>query len=164
MGDGISVCRDASQLTSLCKGDWLSSAMRCRGGALVGIETGFMGPNYSISTACAAANYCFVAAANHIRRGEADIMLAGGSEAPIIPIGLGGFVACRQAACSSTKPLPVEQHCYCGSNLVAHSHAMLSRAQIRIIEAISAQHKGLMIVMIDGGNMSSFTYKIDIAM
>lgn len=59
------------------------------------IDTGFMGPNYSISTACATANYAFVAAANHIRKGEADVMLAGGSEAPIIPVGLGGFVACR---------------------------------------------------------------------
>lgn len=59
------------------------------------IDTGFMGPNYSISTACATANYAFVAAANHIRKGEADIMLVGGSEAPIIPVGLGGFVACR---------------------------------------------------------------------
>ena len=68
----------------------------------MGIETGIMGPNYSISTACATANYCFVSAANHIRKGEADIMLAGGSEAPIIPVGLGGFVACRQAACSTT--------------------------------------------------------------
>ena len=67
----------------------------CRGGALVGIETGFMGPNYSISTACATANYAFVAAANHIRQNEADVMIVGGSEAPIIPVGLGGFVACR---------------------------------------------------------------------
>lgn len=54
-----------------------------------------MGPNYSISTACATANYAFVAAANHIRNGDADLMLAGGTEAPIIPVGLGGFVACR---------------------------------------------------------------------
>lgn len=60
------------------------------------IETGFMGPNYSVSTACATANYAFVAAANHIRKGEADVMLVGGSEAPIIPVGLGGFVACRR--------------------------------------------------------------------
>lgn len=61
-----------------------------------------MGPNYSISTACATANYAFVAAANHIRKGEADVMLVGGSEAPIIPVGLGGFVACRHdpAACA----------------------------------------------------------------
>lgn len=54
-----------------------------------------MGPNYSISTACATANYAFYAAANHIRNGEADVMVVGGSEAPIIPVGLGGFVACR---------------------------------------------------------------------
>lgn len=67
----------------------------CRGSALVAMDLGFMGPNYSISTACATANYCFVAAANHIRKGDADIILAGGSEAPIIPVGLGGFVACR---------------------------------------------------------------------
>ncbi|KAJ6894991.1 hypothetical protein NC652_028665 [Populus alba x Populus x berolinensis] len=58
--------------------------------ALLGIELGFMGPNYSISTACATSNYCFYAAANHIRRGEADMMIAGGTEAAIIPIGLGG--------------------------------------------------------------------------
>ena len=65
------------------------------GSAMVAIDHGFMGPNYSISTACATANYCFTAAANHIRNGEADIIIAGGSEAPIIPVGLGGFVACR---------------------------------------------------------------------
>jgi 3-oxoacyl-[acyl-carrier-protein] synthase II len=64
---------------------------------LVAIEQGFMGPNYSISTACATANYAFVAAANHIKSGDADVMLAGGTEAPIIPVGLGGFVACRWA-------------------------------------------------------------------
>ena len=64
-----------------------------------------MGPNYSISTACATANYCFVAAANHIRNGDADMVLAGGSEAPIIPVGLGGFVACRyaRASCSALQ-------------------------------------------------------------
>ncbi|CAL5428224.1 unnamed protein product [Camellia sinensis] len=39
------------------------------GSALLAIELGFMGPNYSISTACATSNYCFYAAANHIRRG-----------------------------------------------------------------------------------------------
>jgi 3-oxoacyl-(acyl-carrier-protein) synthase len=36
---------------------------------------GFMGPNYSISTACATANYAFVSAANHIRMGDADVMV-----------------------------------------------------------------------------------------
>mmetsp|Transcript_42725 Transcript_42725/g.101433 ORF Transcript_42725/g.101433 Transcript_42725/m.101433 type:complete len:463 (+) Transcript_42725:123-1511(+) len=74
------------------------------GSALLAIDTGFMGPNYSISTACATANYAFVAAANHIRAGEADLMVAGGSEAPILPVGLGGFVACRALSTRNDEP------------------------------------------------------------
>ncbi|PHT96207.1 3-oxoacyl-[acyl-carrier-protein] synthase I, chloroplastic [Capsicum chinense] len=65
------------------------------GSALLAIDTGLMGPTYSISTACATANYCFYAAANHIRRGEADIMVAGGTEAAVTTTGVGGFIACR---------------------------------------------------------------------
>jgi len=65
------------------------------GGALLAMDVGFMGPNYSLSTACATSNYCIHAAAEHIRRGEADVMLCGGAESPITPIGLAGFVACR---------------------------------------------------------------------
>jgi 3-oxoacyl-[acyl-carrier-protein] synthase II len=65
------------------------------GGALLAIDIGFMGPNYSISTACATSNYCISAAAEHILNGEADVMLCGGSESPISPIGLAGFVACK---------------------------------------------------------------------
>jgi 3-oxoacyl-[acyl-carrier-protein] synthase II len=74
------------------------------GGALLAIDTGFMGPNYSISTACATANYAFVSAANHIRNGDADLMIVGGSEAPIIPVGLGGFVACRALSTRNDQP------------------------------------------------------------
>lgn len=74
------------------------------GGALLAIDQGFMGPNYSISTACATANYAFVLAANHIRNGDADVMVAGGSEAPIIPVGLGGFVACRALSQRNDEP------------------------------------------------------------
>lgn len=74
------------------------------GGALLAIDQGFMGPNYSISTACATANYAFVAAANHIRNGDCDVMVVGGSEAPIIPVGLGGFVACRALSTRNDEP------------------------------------------------------------
>ncbi|GBG78074.1 hypothetical protein CBR_g26011 [Chara braunii] len=75
------------------------------GSALLAIECGFMGPNYSISTACATSNYCIYAAANHIRRGEADVMLSGGTEAAIIPVGLGGFVACRALSTRNDDPM-----------------------------------------------------------
>jgi len=65
------------------------------GSALVAIDYGFMGPNYPIPTACATANYCFYAAANHIRKGEADIVIAGGAEAAVTEMGIRGFIACR---------------------------------------------------------------------
>lgn len=63
------------------------------GGALLAIDLGFMGPNYSISTACATSNYCIHAAAEEINRGRADLMICGGAEASITPVGLAGFVA-----------------------------------------------------------------------
>lgn len=65
------------------------------GGALLAIDLGFTGPNYSISTACATSNFCILSAAEHIRRGDADLMLCGGAEASITPVGLAGFVACK---------------------------------------------------------------------
>ncbi|KAG8487384.1 hypothetical protein CXB51_020898 [Gossypium anomalum] len=65
------------------------------GSAMLAMDLGWMGPNYSISTACATSNFCILNAANHMIRGEADMMLCGGSDAAIIPIGLGGFVACK---------------------------------------------------------------------
>lgn len=74
------------------------------GGALLAMDLGFMGPNYSISTACATANYAIIAAANHIRQGEADLMICGGTEAPILPIGLAGFCACRALSKRNEDP------------------------------------------------------------
>ena len=47
------------------------------GGAMLAIEKGFMGPNYSISSACATGNFCILNSVDHIRNGEADLMLAG---------------------------------------------------------------------------------------
>ncbi|KAK1368909.1 Beta-ketoacyl-[acyl-carrier-protein] synthase I [Heracleum sosnowskyi] len=74
------------------------------GSALLAIDLGFMGPNYSIVAACATANYAFYAAANHIRKGEADLMVAGGAEAAISPVGLGGFTSCRAMSQRNDDP------------------------------------------------------------
>ncbi len=73
-------------------------------GALLAMDLGFMGPNYSISTACATANYSISVAADHIRKGEVDIMIAGGVEAAIMPIGLGGFCACKAVSKRNDEP------------------------------------------------------------
>lgn len=74
------------------------------GGALLAIDVGFMGPNYSISTACATASHSIHAAAEHIRKGEADLMVCGGAEAPINPIGLAGFVAIKALSTRNEEP------------------------------------------------------------
>ncbi len=73
-------------------------------GALVAIEYGFMGPNYPISTACASANNSIIAAADHIFRGDTDLMIAGGTEAAILPIGLAGFCACKALSQRNDDP------------------------------------------------------------
>lgn len=74
------------------------------GGALLGIDLGFMGPNYSISTACATSNYSIHAAAEQIQLGNADLMLCGGAEAAINPIGLAGFVAIKALSTRNDDP------------------------------------------------------------
>jgi 3-oxoacyl-[acyl-carrier-protein] synthase II len=74
------------------------------GGAMMAMEVGFMGPNYSISTACATGNNSIIAAANHIIKGEADLMLAGGAEAPVLPMGVAGFCACRALSKRNDEP------------------------------------------------------------
>lgn len=74
------------------------------GGALLAIDLGFKGPNYSISTACATANYSIVSAAEQIQNGHADLMICGGAEAPINPIGLSGFVAIKALSTRNEEP------------------------------------------------------------
>ncbi|PWA68735.1 3-oxoacyl-[acyl-carrier-protein] synthase 2 [Artemisia annua] len=74
------------------------------GSALLAIDLGFTGPNYSISAACATSNFCFLAAANHIRDGKADLMIAGGVESSVIPITMGGFTACNALSQRNDDP------------------------------------------------------------
>lgn len=74
------------------------------GGGVLAMEVGFMGPNYSISTACATGNNCIIAAADHIIKGEAELMLAGGAEASINTIGVAGFCACRALSQRNEEP------------------------------------------------------------
>lgn len=74
------------------------------GGAFLSMDLGFMGPNYSISTACATANNSIIAAANHIRAGDADLMICGGSEAAINQMGLAGFCACKALSQRNDAP------------------------------------------------------------
>lgn len=73
-------------------------------GGMLAMDLGLMGPNYSVSTACATSNHAIISAAEHIRKGETDLMLAGGSEAAILPLGLAGFCACRALSQRNDEP------------------------------------------------------------
>lgn len=59
--------------------------------ALVSIEHGFTGPNMFVAAACATGNNAIGEAARIIQRGEADVMVAGGAEACILPLAMAGF-------------------------------------------------------------------------
>jgi 3-oxoacyl-[acyl-carrier-protein] synthase II len=58
---------------------------------IVGMETGAKGPNFGVQTACATATHAFGEALRLMRNGDADVIIAGGSEAPITPLSFAGF-------------------------------------------------------------------------
>ncbi|HEX7965063.1 MAG TPA: beta-ketoacyl-ACP synthase II [Gammaproteobacteria bacterium] len=59
------------------------------------IMYGLKGPNYAVVTACTTANHNIGLAMRNIQYGEADVMVAGGAEMAVTPLGLGGFCAAR---------------------------------------------------------------------
>jgi len=70
----------------------------------VSILLGARGPNFSPVSACATGAHAIGEAAEIVRRGQAQIMIAGGSEAPIVPIGLAGFSNMRALSTRNDEP------------------------------------------------------------
>ena len=74
------------------------------GAAHVSLELGTKGPLSATCTACAAGSDAIAYAARLIRHGDAEVMFAGGSEAPISPVGVGGFAAARALSLRNDDP------------------------------------------------------------
>ena len=70
----------------------------------VSIRFGFKGPNLSIVTACTTGLHCIGQAGRMIEYGDADVMVAGGSEATVSPLGVGGFAAMRALSTRNEDP------------------------------------------------------------
>jgi 3-oxoacyl-[acyl-carrier-protein] synthase II len=68
------------------------------------IRLGFQGPNLSVVTACTTGLHCIGLAARLIQAGDADVMVAGGSESSVCALGIGGFAASRALSTRNDSP------------------------------------------------------------
>ncbi|MFZ2644343.1 MAG: beta-ketoacyl-ACP synthase II [Verrucomicrobiia bacterium] len=71
---------------------------------IASMELGLRGPNFATVSACATSNHAIGESARSIRYGDADIMLAGGTEATILPTGIGGFAAMKAMSTRNSDP------------------------------------------------------------
>ncbi len=71
---------------------------------LVSMYHNLRGPNFATCSACATANHALGEAWRTIKMGDAQIMLAGGAEATVVPIGIGGFCAMKAMSTRNTDP------------------------------------------------------------
>ena len=70
----------------------------------VSIHHGFTGPNLAVVTACTTGLHCIGQAARLIEYGDADVMVAGGAESTVSPLGVGGFAAARALSTRNDDP------------------------------------------------------------
>ncbi len=71
---------------------------------IISIKYGLRGPNYATVSACATSSTAIIDAFNLIRWGKADVMITGGSEAPIVEASVGGFNASRALSTRNDTP------------------------------------------------------------
>jgi 3-oxoacyl-[acyl-carrier-protein] synthase II len=70
----------------------------------ISIHYGFKGPNLAIVTACTTGLHCIGEAGRLIEYGDADVMIAGGAESTVSPLGIGGFAAARALSTRNDSP------------------------------------------------------------
>ena len=109
---------------------------------LVSIHYGYQGPNFGTVSACSSANHSLGEAARLIEYGDADVMIAGGAEATVSELGVGGFCAARALSHRNDDPATASRPWDIGRDgfvlgegagvlvLEEHEHARARGAQI----------------------------------
>lgn len=125
---------------------------------MLSIKYGFRGPNYATVSACASSNHALNDALTYIRLGKSEVILTGGSEAAVVPSGVGGFNAMRalsernDSAETASRPYDAERD---GFVLGEGSGALV------IEELEHAKARGAKIYAeVLGGGMSADAYHI----
>jgi 3-oxoacyl-[acyl-carrier-protein] synthase II len=103
----------------------------------VSIKFAFKGPNLANCTACATGSHAIGDSFRIIQRGEADVMLAGGAEYPITPLGVAGFTAMRALSTRNDEPQKASRPFDKGRDgfVVAEGSAIL------VLESLESAHR-----------------------
>jgi 3-oxoacyl-[acyl-carrier-protein] synthase II len=112
-------------------------------GGMIAIHFGLRGPNMAVVAACATGNYAIGEATALIRRGQADAILAGGSEAVIVPVAMAGLCNMTALSCYNDDPTrasrPFDKH--------RNGFVMGEGAAVLMLEALEfAQARGANIL------------------
>lgn len=125
---------------------------------IISIRHGFRGLNFSTISACASSNNAIIDAYNYIRLGKADIIITGGSEAPINESGIGGFNASKALSTNNENPQAASRP----FDTSRDGFVMGEGAGALVLESLdSAQKRGAYIFAeIVGGGMAADAYHL----
>lgn len=106
---GIEIFQDSS-VACMTKGPrrvspfFVPMAISNMAAGMIGMRLGWMGPNFATVSACASSNHAIMTAADQIRLGRCDVMVAGGTEEAVCPIGVAGFTAMKALSTRNDEP------------------------------------------------------------
>ncbi len=125
---------------------------------VISIRYGLRGPNFATVSACATSNTAIIEAFNYIRWGKADVMVTGGSEAPINQSSVGGFNAARALSMRNDDPATASRP----FDPTRDGFVMGEGAGALILESLEhAQQRGATILAeILGGGMAADAYHL----
>ncbi len=137
MGDLEKVVKESTQLEEKgykgVSATFVPTSIPSMASGLLAIKYGFKGPSFGIASACATGTHSIGEAFRKIQYNEADIMLCGGSEGTLFPVGFAGFCASRALSTRNDEP----EKASCPFDLNRDGFVMSEGAGIVIIEELN---------------------------